>query len=141
MKQYFLWVRSWDVRREFGVEPLLLQARRCWFRGLGHPIWILLGTFQSRFSHKSSRTHWRDHISHLALGTPQGTMLGRGTTSGTTLLGLMPPRPNLGYAEETGWMDGNSVLDLRRLSMIHFHGSPIKKTELFTNVKVQTQAT
>jgi len=71
-------VRSSDIRRELGVEPLLLRVEGSQLRWFGHLIRIPLEVFQARPTGRRPRgrprTRWRDYISLLAwerLGIPQ----------------------------------------------------------------------
>ena len=76
-------VRSSDIRRELGVEPLLLRVQRSQLRWFGHlirmpPGRLPLEVFQARPTGRRPRgrprTRWRDYISLLAwerLGIPQ----------------------------------------------------------------------
>jgi len=70
-------VRSSDIRRELGVEPLLLHVKRSQLRWFRHQIRmppgrIPLEVFRAhptgRKPRGRPRTRWRDYISHLAWG-------------------------------------------------------------------------
>jgi len=79
-------VRSSDIRRELGVEPLLLRVERSQLRWFGHlirmpPGRLSLEVFQARPTGRRPRgrpkTRWRDFISRLAwerLGIPQNEL-------------------------------------------------------------------
>jgi len=96
-------VRSSDILRELGVEPLLLCVERSQLKWFGHlvrmpPDPLSLEVFRARPTGRRPRTHWRDHISHLAwkrLGIPQDELekvaVERNIWGG--LLSLLPPRP------------------------------------------------
>ena len=104
-------VRSSDIRRELGVEPLLVRIETGQLRWFGHQIRMPPGrlpleVFQARPTGKRHRgrprTRWRDYISRLAwehLGVPQEELenVAGERDVWNTLLGL---------AEENGWMDG-----------------------------------
>lgn len=68
-------VRSADIRRKLGVEPLLLHVKRSQFGWFGNlitmpPERLLLEVFQTRLTKRRpqsrARTHCRDYVSHLA---------------------------------------------------------------------------
>jgi len=105
-------VRSSDIMRELGVEPLLLRIERSQLRWFGHlirmpPGRLPLEVFQARPTGRRPRgrprTRWRDYISWLAcerLGIPQNEL---GNVAGerkvwVSLLGLLPPRPDPGIS-------------------------------------------
>jgi len=79
-------VGSSDIRRELGVEPLLLRVERSQLRWFGHlirtpPGRLPLEVFQApptgRRPRGRPRTRWRDYISQLAwerLGIPQNEL-------------------------------------------------------------------
>jgi len=79
-------VQSSDIRRELGVEPLLLCIERSQLRWFGHlirmpPGRLPLEVFQTRPTGRRPRgrprTRWRDYISRLAcerLGIPQNEL-------------------------------------------------------------------
>jgi len=92
-----------DIRRELGVEPLLLRVERSPLRWFGHlirmpPGRLPLEAFQAhptgRRLRGRPRTRWRDYFSQLAcrerLGIPQNEL------GNVSLLGPLPPRPDLG---------------------------------------------
>jgi len=105
-------VRSSDIRRELGVEPLLLRIEKSqprWFRHLIRmpPGRLPLEVFQARPTGRRPRvrprTHWRDYISQLAferLGIPQNELenVPGEREVWVSLLGLLPPRPNPGIS-------------------------------------------
>ena len=76
-------VRSSDIRRELGVEPLLLHVERSQLRSFGHltrmpsgclPLEVFRARPTGRRPQGRPRTRWRDDISLLAwecLGIPQ----------------------------------------------------------------------
>ena len=100
-------VRSSDIRRELGVEPLLLRIGRSqlgWFEHLtrippsfrGFP-----GTSDWEEARGRPRTCWRNYISHLAwerLGIPQEELasVAGDKEAWRALLSLLPPRPGPG---------------------------------------------
>jgi len=68
-------VRSSDIRRDFGVEPLLLRVERSQLRWFGHlikmpperrPLEVFRAHPTWRRPRGRPRTHWRDYISRLA---------------------------------------------------------------------------
>jgi len=103
-------VRSSDIQRELGVEPLLLRIERSQLRWFGHlirmpPGRLPLEVFRARPTGRSPRgrprTRWRDYISLLAwehLGIPQvelESVAGEKEAWGA-LLRRLPPRPGPG---------------------------------------------
>ncbi|KAK0146714.1 hypothetical protein N1851_013922 [Merluccius polli] len=78
-------VRSSVIRKELGVDPLLLRVERS----------------QMRRPQGRPRTRWRDHVSRLAwerLGIPREVLdevAGEGEVW-ASLLRLLPPRPDPG---------------------------------------------
>jgi len=115
-------VRSSDIRRELGVEPLLLRVERSQLRWFGYlirmpPGRLPLEVFRTRPTGRRPwgrpRTRCRDYISLLAwehLGIPQKeleSVAGEKEAWGA-LLRQLPPRPGPGYADKRmdGWMDG-----------------------------------
>jgi len=103
-------VRSSDIRRNFGVEPLLLRVERSQLRWFEHLIRMPPGrlpfeVFQAhptgRRPRGRPRTCWEDYISHLAwerLGISQEeleSVAGEKQAWGA-LLSRLPPRPGPG---------------------------------------------
>ena len=103
-------VRSSDIRRELGVEPLLLRVERSQLRWFGHltrmpPGRLPLEVFRARPTGRRPRgrprTRWRDYISLLAwehLGIPQEELesVAGEKEAWRALLDLLPPRPGPG---------------------------------------------
>ena len=103
-------VRSSDIWRELGVEPLLLRVERSqlrWFRHLTRmpPGRLPLEVFRARPTGRRPRgrprTRWRDYISLLAwehLGIPQEELdsVAGEKEAWRALLDLLPPRPGPG---------------------------------------------
>ena len=103
-------VRSSDIRRELGVESLLLRVERSQLRWFGHlirmpPGRLPLEVFQARPTGRRPRgrprTRWRDYISRLAwerLGVPQNELesVAGEREAWVGLLGRLPPRPDPG---------------------------------------------
>ena len=103
-------VRSSDIRRELGVEPLLLRIERSQLRWFGHltrmpPGRLPLEVFRARPTGRRPRgrprTRWRDYISLLAwerLGIPQEELesVAGEKEAWRALLDLLPPRPGPG---------------------------------------------
>jgi len=100
-------VRSSDIRRELGVEPLLLHIERSQLRWFMHLIRMSPGRlplegFRARPSGRRPRgrlrTRWRDYISRLAwerLRIPKDeleSVAGEKEAWGA-LLSRLPPRP------------------------------------------------
>ena len=100
-------VRSSDIWREIGVEPLLLLVERSQLRWFGHltrmpPGRLPLEVFRARPTGRRPRgrprTSWRDYISLLAwkrLGIPQEELesVAGEKEAWRALLDLLPPRP------------------------------------------------
>lgn len=103
-------VRSSDIRRELGVEPLLLRVERSQLRWFGHlirmpPGRLPLEVFRARPTGRRPRgrprARWRDYISLLAwerLGIPQEELecVAGERDAWNTRLCLLPPRPDSG---------------------------------------------
>ena len=103
-------VRSSDIRRELGVESLLLRVERSQLRWFGHlirmpPGRLPLEVFQARPTGRRPRgrprTRWRDYISRLAwerLGVPQNELesVAGEREAWVGLLGQLPLRPDPG---------------------------------------------
>ena len=106
-------VRSSDIRRELGVEPLLLHIERSPLKWFGHltrmpPGRLPLEVFRARPTGRRPRgrprNRWRDYISLLAwerLGIPQEELesVAGEKEAWRALLDLLPPRPGPGQAE------------------------------------------
>jgi len=103
-------VRSSDIRRELGVNPLLLRVERSQLRWFGHlirmpsgrlPLEVFRARPTGRRPRGRPRTHWRDYISRLAwerLGIPQEeleSVAGEKEAWGA-LLSQLPPRSGPG---------------------------------------------
>jgi len=100
-------VRSSDIRRELGVEPLLLRIERSQLRWFGHlirmrlPLEVFRARPTGRRPRGRPRTRWRDYISRLAwecLGISQEeleSVAGEKEAWGA-LLRRLPPRPGPG---------------------------------------------
>ncbi len=103
-------VRNSGIRRELGVEPVLLRVERSQLRWFGHlirmppghlPVGVFWACPTSRRPRGRPRTCWRDYISHLAwecLGIPPEELesVAGERDVWTTLLSLLLPRPGPG---------------------------------------------
>jgi len=99
-------VRSSDIRRELGVEPLLLRVERSQLRWFGHlirmpPGRLPLEVFRTDLTGRRPRgrpgTRWRDYISHLAwerLGISQEELESVAGEKPQALLSRLPRRPS-----------------------------------------------
>jgi len=113
-------VPSSDIRREFGVEPLLLRIERSQLWWFGHlirtpPERLSLEVYEVRPTGRRPRgrprTRWRDYISllayeHLRILQKELENVAGERKVWVSLLGLLPPRPKprlCGWE----WMDGN----------------------------------
>ncbi len=98
-------VRSSDIRRELGVEPLFLRVKRNQLKWFGHlirmppgriPLEVFWARPTGRRPRARLRTCWRDYISHLAwkcFGIPpqdQENIAGERDVW-NTLFSLLPP--------------------------------------------------
>ncbi|KAK0152308.1 hypothetical protein N1851_006217 [Merluccius polli] len=94
-------VRSSEIRRELGVEPLLLCVERSQLRWFGHlirmppghlPLEVFRACPTGRRPRGRPRTRWRDYI---CLGVPQEELENVAGEKGawSSLLSLLPPRP------------------------------------------------
>ncbi|TWW59137.1 hypothetical protein D4764_06G0006670 [Takifugu flavidus] len=103
-------VRSSAIRKELGVEPLLLRVERSQMRWLGHLGRMPPGRLPGEVSRACPsgrrppgrpRTHWRDYVSRLAwerLGIPPDELeeVAGEREVWASLLRLLPPRPDPG---------------------------------------------
>jgi hypothetical protein len=103
-------VRSSVIRRELGVDPLLLHVERSQMRWFGHLIRMPPGrlpgeVFRARPTGRRPRgrprTRWRDYVSRLAwerLGVPREELdeVAGEREVWASLLRLLPPRPDPG---------------------------------------------
>nr|XP_054589577.1 uncharacterized protein LOC129153652 isoform X2 [Nothobranchius furzeri] len=109
-------VRSSDIREGLGVEPLLLRIERSQLRWFGHLVRMPPGRLPGevfracpavRRPPGRPRTRWRGYISNLVrerLGVlPEELVEKAGErTVWSSLVGMLPPRPGPGQAEEDG---------------------------------------
>jgi len=112
-------VRSSDIRRELGVEPLLLHVERSQLRLFRHLIGMpsrapVLRGFPGTSDWEETPRQTQNPLEGLyissGLGTPRDPPGGAregcwGEGSLGALLSLLRPRPGPRLAEENGWMD------------------------------------